>query len=41
MVITAGQLQSLELKQRREILDRAKRAAQPGERPIITTYLFD
>ncbi len=41
MVIAAGKLQSLEPRQRREILDRAKRAAKPGKRPIITTYLFD
>jgi len=39
-VISTAQLQSLEPNQRREILDRAKRATPPGERPIIKTHLL-
>ncbi len=41
MVIATGELQFLELRQRREMLDKAKRSAWPDKRPMITTYLFD
>jgi hypothetical protein len=41
MVIATGELQFLELRQRREMLDKAKRSAGAEKRPMITTYLFD
>jgi hypothetical protein len=40
-VLTAGQLRKLEPQQRRTVLDDAKRSAQPGTRPVITSYLLD
>jgi hypothetical protein len=40
-VLATGQLQKLEPERRRGVLDHAKRAAQPGARPEITTYLLD
>jgi hypothetical protein len=40
-VLTAGQLRKLEPKQRRTVLDDAKRSAQPGTRPVISSYLLD
>jgi hypothetical protein len=39
-VITSGQWRSLEPKRRRDILDEAKRSAQPGARPLIRPYLL-
>jgi len=39
-VIATGQLQALESERRREALDKAKLSAQPGARPVITTYLL-
>jgi hypothetical protein len=39
-VIATGQLQNLEPEQRRDVLDKGKRSAQPGARPMITTYLL-
>jgi hypothetical protein len=41
MVIATGELRILELRQRREMLDKARRSARPDTRPMITTYLFD
>jgi predicted RNA-binding Zn-ribbon protein involved in translation (DUF1610 family) len=38
--ITTGQMEKLEPEQRRDALDQAKRSAQPGARPMITTYLL-
>jgi hypothetical protein len=40
-IIAAGQLRRLEPKQRRDVLDKAKRSAQPGARPLIRPYLLD
>jgi hypothetical protein len=40
-VIATGQLQKLEPERRCDVLDRAKRAALPGNRPTITPYLLD
>jgi hypothetical protein len=40
-VIAAGQWRSLEPEQRRDILDEAKRSAQPGTRPLIQSYLLE
>jgi hypothetical protein len=40
-VLTAGQLRKLEPQQRRAVLDNAKRSAQPGTRPVITSYSLD
>jgi uncharacterized Zn finger protein len=37
-VIASGQLQSLALEQRAEVLGRAQRCAQTGARPAITPY---
>jgi ribosome maturation protein Sdo1 len=37
-VIASGQLQSLTLEERAEVLDRAQRSAQTGARPAITPY---
>jgi predicted RNA-binding Zn-ribbon protein involved in translation (DUF1610 family) len=39
-VIAAGQLRQLEPKQRRDILDKAKRSAPLGARPLIRPYLL-
>jgi predicted RNA-binding Zn-ribbon protein involved in translation (DUF1610 family) len=39
-VIAAGQLQQLEPQQRRDILDKAKRSAPLGARPLIRPYLL-
>jgi hypothetical protein len=39
--VVAKQLQTLEPEQRRDVLDKAKRSAEPGARPVITTYLLD
>jgi hypothetical protein len=38
--VVATQLQTLELEQRRDVLDKAKLSAQPGARPVITAYLL-
>ena len=38
--IATGQFEKLEPEQRRDALDEAKRSAQPGARPMITTYLL-
>src|SRR5215813_2147627 len=38
--IATGQVEELEPEQRRDALDQAKRSAQPGARPVITTYLL-
>jgi len=38
--IATGQMEQLELEQRRDALNQAKRSAQPGARPMITTYLL-
>jgi hypothetical protein len=38
--VVARQLQTLEPEQCRDALDKAKRSAQPGARPVITTYLL-
>lgn len=40
-VIATGQLRKLELDRRRDVLDKAKRSARPGCRPMITSYLLD
>ena len=39
-VIATGQLQGLEPKERGAALNKAKRSAQPGARPVITPYLL-
>jgi hypothetical protein len=39
-VIATGQLKKLELDQRSDVLDKARRSAQPGARPVITPYLL-
>jgi predicted RNA-binding Zn-ribbon protein involved in translation (DUF1610 family) len=39
-VIAAGQLRQLEPKQRRDILDKAKRSAPLGARPLIRPFLL-
>jgi hypothetical protein len=39
-VIATGQLRKLEPDQRGDVLDRARRSAQPGVRPVITPYLL-
>jgi len=39
-VLATEQLQRLEPEQRAEALNKAKRCAQPGARPIVTTYLL-
>ena len=39
-VVATGQLQRLEPEQRRDVLDQAKRSAQPGARPLIRTLLL-
>jgi hypothetical protein len=38
--IATGQVEELEPEQRRDALDQAKRSAQSGARPMITTYLL-
>ena len=38
--IATGQMENLDLEQRRDALNQAKRSAQPGARPMITTYLL-
>jgi hypothetical protein len=38
--IATGHMEMLKPEQRREALDEAKRSAQPGARPMITTYLL-
>jgi predicted RNA-binding Zn-ribbon protein involved in translation (DUF1610 family) len=38
--IATRQVENLEPEQRRDALDQAKRSAQPGSRPMITTYLL-
>jgi ribosome-binding protein aMBF1 (putative translation factor) len=38
--IATGQMERLEPEQRRAVLDEAKRSAQPGARPMITTHLL-
>jgi hypothetical protein len=40
-VIAAGQWRTLQPEQRRDILDEAKRSAQPGTPPLIRSYLLD
>jgi hypothetical protein len=39
-VMATGQLQKLEPDQRGYVLDKARRSAQPGARPVITPYLL-
>jgi hypothetical protein len=39
-VIATGQLWKLEPARRRDLLEQAKHAAEPGVRPVITTYLL-
>ena len=39
-VVATGQLQKLEPGRRRDVLNQAKRVAQPGVRPVITIYLL-
>jgi hypothetical protein len=39
-VMATGQLQRLELQQRGDVLDKARRSAEPGIRPVITPYLL-
>ncbi len=39
-VIASGQLQRLMPQQRRDVLDRAKRSAPTGERPLIRPFLL-
>ena len=38
--IATGQMEKLEPEQRRDALNQARRSAQPGARPMITTYLL-
>jgi hypothetical protein len=40
-VIAAGQLRKLEPERRRDVLAKAKRSTQLGDRPKITSYLLD
>ena len=40
-VIATGQWRTLESEQRRDVLDKAKRSAQAGIRPLIQPYLLD
>jgi hypothetical protein len=37
-VYDPGEFQRLEIEQRRAALEKAKRSAQQGKRPMITTY---
>ena len=39
-VVATGQLQKLEPDQRGDVLDKARRSAQPGARAVITPYLL-
>jgi len=39
-VIASGQFQKLEPEQRRDVLDKAKRSAPPGARPLIRPFLL-
>jgi hypothetical protein len=39
-VLATEQLQRLEPEERSDVLNKAKRCAQPGARPVITTYLL-
>src|SRR5258707_12520524 len=39
-VVATGQLQKLEPDQRGDVLDKARRSAQPAARPVITPYLL-
>src|SRR5258706_5321397 len=39
-VMATGQLQKLEPDQRGDVLDKARRSAQPCARPVITPYLL-
>ena len=39
-VMATGQLQRLEPDQRGDVLDKARRSAEPGARPVITPYLL-
>ena len=39
-VMATGQLQRLELEQRGDVLDKARRSAEPGVRAVITPYLL-
>jgi predicted RNA-binding Zn-ribbon protein involved in translation (DUF1610 family) len=39
-VVATRQLQELEPEQRRDVLDKAKRSAQPGARPLISPFLL-
>jgi hypothetical protein len=40
-VIATRQWRTAESEQRRDILEKAKRSAQPGTRPLIRPYLLD
>ncbi len=39
-VFASGQLQGLTLEERADVLDKARRSAEPGARPMITPYLL-
>jgi hypothetical protein len=39
-VLTTGQLQKLDWEQRGDVLDKARRSAEPGARPMITDYML-
>src|SRR6266404_3438334 len=39
-VMATAQLQKLEPDQRGDVLDKARRSAEPGVRPLITLYLL-
>src|SRR5258708_15323280 len=39
-VLATGQLQKLEPEKRGDVLDKARRSAEPGARPVITPYLL-
>jgi hypothetical protein len=39
-VVASGQLQGLALEERRDVLDKARRSAEPSARPMITPYLL-
>ena len=40
LTIGSGQMETLKPEQRRDALEQAKRSAEPGGRPVITTYLL-
>jgi len=40
LTIGTGQMERLKPEQRRDVLEQAKRSAQPGDRPMITTDLL-